>query len=159
LRCYLPRVFPMVFGQLNRVPERVRSLSAPIPATVFNPPSAKLSESADDGGGNPSILMAAGIILGCALIGTLLLLLAAGSKRSDATPGHRTSVQQTSNPTANANESLSQRGSAGPEQARSGKGRAAKGRSLRSRRPEGSRIGGAYVVAEPGKTPRMFESQ
>lgn len=150
-----------LLGQLNRIPERMRSSSAPNQGTVFNPPAALRSESADEGGSNPSILIAAGIILGCLLCGALLLLLAAGSKGSSttATPYNRTSPQQTSNSTVNSNESMAPRDQVGSNQVASAKGRAAKSRGTGSRRLDRSKFGGAYVVAEPGKTPRMFESQ
>ena len=146
--------------QLNRAAAQVNaSLSS---RNQFHQPVERIAAIADEGGSNPSMLVAVGIILGCVFCGALLFLLATDSRKSQPSV-QRSSAQWSPNSTSNAHtddKMSTLRNSVGSNHNVAGRAHAQRVSKSGGRKSDASRYcAGAYVVTEPGRTPKMLESQ
>jgi hypothetical protein len=143
--------------QLNRAAAQVNTTHAR--ATVYQSPTIGVEAPGAAGESNPSMFFAVGIILGCVLCGALLLMLTTGSSQNPATQNRPTFQPAAASVASNSDEKAASQRSPGSNRTFAARSQTRKNRSSRGRRPDAPRVGGAFIVTEPGKTPKMFESQ
>jgi hypothetical protein len=150
---------PELVEQLDRAAARVLDNSTDGRGPVFTrtgPLVAPRDEQADH-----SILFAVGIILGCIILGVLLLAFATASNSSQP-PDTRSSsapAAQSASPAHTDEKNEGAKNIAVSSRRELTRGPVASRRGKGPRKQDGRKIGNAYVVAEPGKTPKMFEPQ
>jgi len=103
--------------------------------------------------------VAIGIILGCIVIGALLLGISSGPK--EPVEKHETTfMPQAASTTPVEDKTDVQKAAAADTRKEPARAHPAKDRKNHNAKTEGSKkYGRAYVVTEPGKTPRMLEPQ
>jgi len=148
--------------QLDKAAAEAKARRASVSEQVYDAPITEVTVTPTRDGSDRSILVSIGIILGCVLCGGILWVLATGSSAKDASEHSSvvTPVSQSPVETASDDKPAAQSNSGAPDTRKSSsRYESKKNKSTRAQKADEKRFGRAYVLTEPGRTPKMFEAQ